>query len=40
MNILELVKELEAQRVENQALRNDLAKALESLEQANAHIKL
>lgn len=39
MNVFELMKELEAQRVENQALRNDLAKALESLEQANAHIK-
>ena len=39
MNILELMKELEAQRVENQALRNDLAKAVDSLEQANAHIK-
>jgi len=33
------LKELEAQRAENQTLRNELAKALESLEQANARIK-
>ena len=39
MNVEELAKELEAQRAENQTLRNDLAKALESLEQANAFIK-
>jgi transposase len=39
MNALELVKELEAQRAENQSLRNELATALESLEQANARIK-
>ena len=39
MNVEELVKELEAQKVENQTLRNDLAKALEHLEQANARIK-
>jgi transposase len=39
MNVRELVKELEAQRAENQTLRNELAKALESLEQANARIK-
>ena len=39
MNVEELVKELEAQRAENQTLRNDLAKALEHLEQANARIK-
>ncbi len=39
MNVEELVKELEAQRAENQTLRNDLAKALENLEQANARIK-
>lgn len=39
MNIEELVKELEAQRAENQALRNDLAQALERLEEANARIK-
>src|SRR6266566_3042419 len=39
MNIEELVKELEAQKAENQTLRNDLAKALASLEQANARIK-
>ncbi len=39
MNVEELVKALEAQRAENQTLRNDLAKALESLEQANARIK-
>jgi transposase len=39
MNALELVKELEAQRSENQTLRDDLAKALSGLEQANAVIK-
>lgn len=39
MNVEELVKELEAQRAENQSLRNDLAKALERLEEANARIK-
>src|SRR5437588_10799641 len=39
MNVEELVKALEAQRAENQTLRNELAKALESLEQANARIK-
>src|SRR3989441_5842820 len=39
MNIEELVKELEAQKAENQTLRNDLAKALASLEQANTRIK-
>jgi transposase len=39
MNVEELAKELEAERSENQTLRNDLAKALESLEQANAFIK-
>ena len=39
MDTLELVKELEVQRAENQTLRNDLTKALESLEQANARIK-
>src|SRR5947199_9015421 len=39
MNVEELVKELQAQRAENQTLRNDLAKTLESLEQANARIK-
>ncbi len=39
MNVEELVKELEAQRAENQTLRNDLAKALERLEEANARIK-
>ncbi len=39
MNALELVKELEAQRAENQRLRHELAQALESLEQANARIK-
>ncbi len=39
MNIEELVKELEALRAENQALRTDLAKALEGLEEANARIK-
>jgi transposase len=39
MDVEELVKELEAQRAENRTLRNDLAKALEHLEQANARIK-
>src|SRR5438105_1559898 len=39
MNVEELVKALEAQRAENQTLRNDLAKALERLEEANARIK-
>src|SRR5213080_3068152 len=39
METLELVKELEVQRAENQSLRNDLTKALGSLEQANARIK-
>src|SRR6266576_1008110 len=39
MNVEELVKALEAQRAENQTLRHELAKALESLEQANARIK-
>src|SRR5438270_8023776 len=39
MNVEELVKALEAQRAENQTLRDELAKALESLEQANARIK-
>ena len=39
MNVEELVKELEAQKAENQRLRNDLAKALERLEEANARIK-
>jgi transposase len=39
MNVEELVQELEAQRAENQTLRNDLAKALERLEEANARIK-
>jgi transposase len=39
MNVEELVKALEAQRAENQTLRNELAQALESLEQANARIK-
>ena len=39
MDTLELVKELEVQRAENQTLRNNLTKALESLEQANARIK-
>src|SRR5437868_9050384 len=39
MNMEELVKALEAQRAENQTLRNELAKALDSLEQANARIK-
>ena len=39
MNVEELVKELEAQKAENQTLRTDLAKALERLEEANARIK-
>src|SRR6266487_5116486 len=39
MNGEELVKSLEVLRAENQALRNDLATALEHLEEANAHIK-
>jgi transposase len=39
MDALELGKELQVQRSENQSLRNDLAKALQSLEQANAYIK-
>jgi len=39
MDVEELAKELEATRSENRALRDDLAKALESLEQANAVIK-
>ena len=39
MDTLELIKELEVHRAENQTLRNDLAKVLESLEQANARIK-
>ena len=39
MDTLELVKELEVHRAENQTLRNDLTKALENLEQANARIK-
>jgi transposase len=39
MNIEELVKTLEELRAENQALRKDLATALEQLEEANAHIK-
>lgn len=39
MDTLELVKELEAQRAENQALHENLAKALSGLEQANARIK-
>jgi len=39
MNVEELVKALEAQQAENQTLRNDLAKALERLEEANARIK-
>ena len=36
MNALELVKELQAQRAENQSLRHELAQALDSLEQAQA----
>jgi transposase len=39
MDTLELVKELQAQRAENQTLRNDLTKALSGLERANARIK-
>ena len=39
MDALELVKELEVQRAENQTLRNDLTKALEHLEQATVRIK-
>jgi transposase len=39
MNTLELVKELEVQRAENQTLRTDLTKALERLEQATVRIK-
>jgi transposase len=39
MDALELVKELHVQKTENQILRSDLAKALESLGQANARIK-
>src|SRR5712691_7027803 len=39
MNVEELAKELEAERSENQTLRNDLAKALEGLGRANARIK-
>ena len=39
MDVLELAKELQVQKTENQTLRSDLAKALESLEQANACIK-
>src|SRR5947209_19445119 len=39
MDVLELGKELQEQKTENQILRSDLAKALESLEQANACIK-
>jgi len=39
MNVEELVKALEELRAENQALRNDLARALEHLEEANARIK-
>jgi len=39
MNVEELAKELDAQKAENQTLRDDLAKALSSLEQANARIK-
>jgi transposase len=39
MKVEELVKELEEQRAENQSLRNELAKALESLAQANARIE-
>jgi transposase len=39
MNVEELVKALEAQKAENQTLRNDLEKALERLEEANARIK-
>ena len=39
MDVLELVKELQEQKTENEILRSDLAKAQESLEQANARIK-
>src|SRR3989440_10174733 len=39
MNMEELVKALEALRAENQTLRDDLAQALERLEEANARIK-
>src|SRR5207245_3475416 len=39
MNGQELVGPREAQRAQNQALRDDRDKALESLEQANARIK-
>src|SRR5579859_4461000 len=39
MNVEELVRELEAQRSENQTLHKALSKALESVEQANAVIK-
>ena len=39
MDPSELIKELQAQRAENQTLRNDLTKALESLEWANTRIK-
>src|SRR5947209_1932983 len=39
MDALELVKELEVQRAENQILRNDLTTALEHLEQATVRIK-
>src|SRR5450759_2327082 len=39
MNVEELVKELEAQRAENQTLRTTLAKTLERLDQATARIK-
>jgi transposase len=39
MDTLELVKELEVQRAENQTLYNNLTKALEGLERANARIK-
>src|SRR5262249_16680966 len=39
MDILKLAKELEAQRTENQALHDSLAKALQGLEQANTRIK-
>ena len=39
METLELVKELQVQKTENQIVRSDWAKALESLGQANACIK-
>src|SRR5215469_18725140 len=39
MDVLELGKELQEQKTENQILRSDLAKALENLDQANARIK-